>query len=195
MIRCILQLMLACCPILFSSIHAQETTQNQPITPNNLLLEASLHGNFENIKKAVSLGAKLNSQNAQGDTALNMAAKLSYFFIVDYLVSQGADVNKANQEKITPLHYVVEYNNIPMIRLLLKKGANINARDKIDETPLHWAAWTGNIKAAKLLLKQGANLYAPNNTGVTPLDLTIKQEHHKLENIFRKLRYQRRFST
>jgi lysophospholipase L1-like esterase len=156
---------------------------------NKSLLAAALHGNVQEIKKAMALGADVNCRDINGNTPLNMVAKLSYFQLVEYFVDKGAEVNTANNEKITPLHYGVEYNNVKIVKLLLEKGANIDARDGIYETPLHWAGWTGNIEAARLLLKYGANPYTENNSGVTPLFNAIRQEHWRLENIFKKSRY------
>lgn len=164
-------------------------------TPNSVadfaLLEASLHGDVQGIKKAIKDGANVNIQDAEGFTPLNRSAKLSYYHLVYYFVELGADVTIPNDENITPLHYGVEYNNIKIVKLLLENGADIDARDKITESPLHWAGWTGNYEAAKLLLKHGANPYAKNNTGVTPIDLTIRQEHKKLEKLFKRKKYQK----
>ncbi|MCU0467244.1 MAG: ankyrin repeat domain-containing protein [Arcicella sp.] len=156
---------------------------------NQLLLAAALHGNVQDIKKAMLKGADVNCRDENGNTPLNMVAKLSYFHLVKYFVEKGAEVNTSNNEHITPLHYGVEYNNVKIVKLLLEKGANIDARDGIYETPLHWAGWTGNIEAARLLLDYGANPYTPNNSGVTPLFNAIRQEHWKLEKIFKKSKY------
>ena len=93
-------------------------------------------------------GADVNCKDSNGNTSLNMVAKLSYFHLVEYFVEKGAEVNTANNEKITPLHYGVEYNNVKIVRLLLEKGANIDARDGIHETPLH----TGLVGQAILKL-------------------------------------------
>ncbi|MDI9257890.1 ankyrin repeat domain-containing protein [Flavobacterium sedimenticola] len=160
-------------------------------TPNTLLLEASLHGNVQEIKKAIQLGADVNSKNNNGDTPLNMVAKLSYYKLVKYFIELGADVNTSNNDKLSPLHWGVEYNNVKIVKILLENGANVDARDSINETPLHYAGWTGNYESAKLLLKYGANPYANNNTGVTPLDLTIRQEHKKVEKLFQKARFRK----
>ena len=162
---------------------------------NKLLLAAALHGNVQDIKKAMLRGADVNCRDSSsGNTPLNMVAKLSYYHLVKYFVEKGAEVNTANNEKITPLHYGVEYNNVQIVKLLLEKGADIHARDNIYETPLHWAGWTGNVEAARLLLKYGANPYTENNSGVTPIFNAIRQEHWKLENIFKKSKYKKRKS-
>ena len=186
--------------ILSTTIYAQKSDSDTlPNIPekqnlaNKLLLAASLHGNVQDIKKAMSRGADVNCKDLNGNTPLNMVAKLSYFHLVKYFVEKGAEVNTANNEKITPLHYGVEYNHVKIVKLLLEKGANIDARDTILETPLHWAGWTGNIEAAELLLKYGANPYTPNNSGVTPLFNAIRQEHWRLERIFKKSKYQKKF--
>lgn len=168
------------------------SAQTQPNTEaDRALLAASLHGDVQGIKKAVNEGANINIQDVEGFTPLNRSAKLSYYHLVYYFVELGADVTIPNYENITPLHYGVEYNNIKIVKLLLENGADIDARDKITEAPLHWAGWTGNYEAAKLLLKYGANPYAKNNTGVTPIDLTIRQEHKKLEKLFKRKKYQK----
>jgi lysophospholipase L1-like esterase len=163
------------------------------LSPNESLLVAALHGNVQEIKKAMAKGADVNCKDGNGNTPLNMVAKLSYYNIVKYFIEKGAEVNTRNNDHITPLHYGVEYNNIKIVQLLLEKGANINARDSFNETPLHWAGWTGNIEAARLLLKYGANPYTPNNTDVTPLFNAIRQEHWQLERIFKKSKYQKKF--
>lgn len=170
--------------LMSSSLYAQ--------TANELLLAASLHGDVQEIKKAMALSPDINCRDNNGNTPLNLVAKLSYYKIVAYFIEHGADVNIANNDRITPLHFAVEYNNEKMVRLLLKSGANLNARDKIEETPLHWTGWTGNIESARLLLKFGANPYVKNNTGVTPIDLTVRQEHKQLERLFRKKKYKKR---
>jgi ankyrin repeat protein len=179
--------------MIFSCSAAQAIPSHEASHATELLLKASLHGDVQEIKKAIALGADVNGKNSQGDTPLNMVCRLSYFKLAKYFIDCGAEVNTANNEHITPLHYAVEYNNVKMVHMLLQHGANIDARDKINETPLHWAGWTGNIASAKLLLRFGANPYSKNNTGVTPLDLTVRQEHEKLERIFRKLKYQKLF--
>jgi ankyrin repeat protein len=171
-----------------------DTTSKTHESANKLLLAAALHGNVQDIKKAMLRGADVNCKDINGNTPLNMVAKLSYYHLVKYFVEKGAEVNTANNEKITPLHYGVEYNNVKIVTLLLEKGANIDARDSIYETPLHWAGWTGNIEVARLLLKYGADPYTENNSGVTPLFNAIRQEHWKLENIFKKSRYKKRIS-
>jgi ankyrin repeat protein len=163
------------------------------LSANESLLAAALHGNVQEIKKAMSKGAEVNCKDKNGNTPLNMVAKLSYYNLVRYFIEKGAEVNTSNNDQITPLHYGVEYNNIKIVQLLLEKGANLDARDNINETPLHWAGWTGNIEAARLLLKYGANPYTPNNTDVTPLFNAIRQEHWALERIFKKSKYQKKF--
>lgn len=175
--------------LLCSMANAQEVMDREKA--NKLLLAASLHGNLQEIRKAMALSPDVNCKDENGNTPLNMVARLSYYKLVKYFIEQGAEVNTANNDKITPLHYGVEYNNLKIVSLLLQKGANLDARDGIHETPLHWAGWTGNIEAAKLLLKYGANPYAKNNTSVTPIDLTVRQEHAKLEKLFRKRKYRK----
>ncbi len=166
--------------------------QNTPKTKaDNALVAASLHGDVQGIKRAINEGAYINVQDKEGFTPLNRAAKLSYYHLVYYFSELGADVNIPNNDKITPLHYGVEYNNTKIIKLLLAKNANIDARDGIQECPLHWAAWTGNYEAAKLLLKAGANPYTKNNTAITPIDLTIRQEHKKLEKLLKRKKYRK----
>lgn len=179
---------------LFMIATIQVAAQNKPKTDaDKALLAAALHGDVQGIKKAIHDGANINVQDEEGFTPLNRASKLSYYHLVYYFTELGADVNIPNLEKISPLHYGVEYNNVKIVKLLFAKNANIDARDSIQECPLHWAGWTGNYEVAKLLLKHGANPYAKNNTGVTPIDLTIRQEHKKLEKLFKKKKYKKKF--
>ena len=104
--------------------------------------------------------AEVDTQNYQGNTALNMAIVLEYKYVVEKLIEKGADVNKENKIKATPLFYaVISGNNIAITELLLQHKANPNHAMHDGTTPLHIVQSMfprGDSKMEQLLRKYGA---------------------------------------
>ncbi|MDB5694411.1 MAG: ankyrin repeat protein [Alphaproteobacteria bacterium] len=77
----------------------------------------------------LSKGARPDLQNGRGETALSIAAQLSWTDGADLLLSQGAGVDLPNQRGETPLILAVHNRDVPMVRLLLRGGANPKKAD------------------------------------------------------------------
>lgn len=58
-----------------------------------------------------SAGADINSQAADGATALYEAAKNEHQDIVEFLISQKADANKPGKTGLLPLHVAAQTGN------------------------------------------------------------------------------------
>jgi ankyrin repeat protein len=106
-------------------------------------------------------GAKGNSAEADGTTALHWAVQQDDARLVNALLKAGAQVRAANRYGVTPLALAAVNGSAPMVDLLLKAGADPNATSGEGETVLMAAARTGKPDALQLLLKAGAN---PNAT-------------------------------
>jgi ankyrin repeat protein len=106
-------------------------------------------------------GAKGNSAEADGTTALHWAVQQDDARLVNALLKAGAQVRAANRYGVTPLALAAVNGSAPMVDLLLKAGADPNAASGEGETVLMAAARSGQPDAIRLLLKAGAN---PNTT-------------------------------
>ena len=106
-------------------------------------------------------GAKGNSSEADGTTALHWAVQHDDARLVRALLTAGAPVRAANRYGVTPLALAAVNGSASMVDLLLKAGADPNATSGEGETVLMAAARSGQPETIKLLLKAGAN---PNAT-------------------------------
>ncbi|OTF81807.1 ankyrin repeat domain containing protein, partial [Euroglyphus maynei] len=95
--------------------------------PLALLLDASLEGELELVKKTAIQVPDPSSSNDEGITALHNATCAGHFDIVKFLVEIGCDVNVQDSDGWTPLHCAASCNNLTMIKFLVKSGACIFA--------------------------------------------------------------------
>ena len=108
----------------------------------------------------------VNKLNANGESALMIAALRGQFDQAEKLIKKGADVNKTGW---APLHYAASSGQISIISLLLDNSAYIDAESPNGTTPLMMAAMYGTPQAVKLLLKEGADPSLKNQQGLTAL--------------------------
>ena len=68
----------------------------------------------------------VNKQNANGDTATHLAARLNSTRTLDSLLQYGADIEILNLDKRTPLALAIVHRQEAAIRSLIQAGADIN---------------------------------------------------------------------
>ncbi|XP_044255145.1 apoptosis-stimulating of p53 protein 1 isoform X2 [Tribolium madens] len=95
--------------------------------PLALLLDASLEGELELVKKTATQVTNPSAANDEGITALHNAICAGHFEIVKYLVEFGCDVNAQDSDGWTPLHCAASCNNVAMVKFLVEHGACIFA--------------------------------------------------------------------
>ncbi|XP_012526267.1 uncharacterized protein LOC105831010 isoform X2 [Monomorium pharaonis] len=95
--------------------------------PLALLLDASLEGELELVRKTAKEVANPSSANDEGITALHNAICAGHLEIVKFLVEFGCDVNAQDSDGWTPLHCAASCNNLSMVRFLVEHGACIFA--------------------------------------------------------------------
>ncbi|EFA01529.1 hypothetical protein TcasGA2_TC007089 [Tribolium castaneum] len=95
--------------------------------PLALLLDASLEGELELVKKTATQVTNPSAANDEGITALHNAICAGHFEIVKYLVEFGCDVNAQDSDGWTPLHCAASCNNVSMVKFLVEHGACIFA--------------------------------------------------------------------
>jgi ankyrin repeat protein len=79
----------------------------------------------------IAKGARVDMQNASGDTPLGIAAQLGWAEGAQLLLSQRASVDLANMKGETPLIFAVQRRDLPMVRMLLSRGANPKRTDSV----------------------------------------------------------------
>jgi ankyrin repeat protein len=105
----------------------------------------------------------VNSRNAKGETALNIAISRSDDLWTDFLLSRGADPNLQQSNGDTPLIAAARVGYIGAIEQLLARGAKVDLANRMGETPLIIAVQQRELDAVKLLLSKGANPDKPDS--------------------------------
>ncbi|XP_055716854.1 apoptosis-stimulating of p53 protein 2 isoform X2 [Phlebotomus papatasi] len=104
--------------------------------PLALLLDASLEGELELVRKTAMQVTNPSAANDEGITALHNAICAGHLEIVKFLVEYGCDVNAQDSDGWTPLHCAASCNNLAMVKFLVESGACLFAATLSDhETP------------------------------------------------------------
>ncbi|XP_065214805.1 apoptosis-stimulating of p53 protein 2 isoform X3 [Planococcus citri] len=113
-----------------NSVNSKRRVSFDPLA---LLLDASLEGELELVKRTASQVKNPSAANDEGITALHNAICAGHFEIVQFLVEFGCDVNAQDSDGWTPLHCAASCNNLPMVRFLVEHGACIFATTLSDQ--------------------------------------------------------------
>jgi len=127
---------------------------------------ASHQGFTEVVEFLVQLGANVNLQDAEGDTALHYAAFGNQPTTAAALLKGGADGNKLNKNKCSPLHVAVNKGYTGVVKTLLSYSCNVNAQDSYGDTVLHDAIAKDFFEIVELLVNfLGIDLSKTNKRG------------------------------
>ncbi|XP_054251966.1 protein phosphatase 1 regulatory subunit 12B isoform X2 [Indicator indicator] len=135
-----------------------------------VFLAACSSGDTEEVKRLLGRGARINTTNVDGLTALHQACIDENLDMVKFLVENGANVNQQDNEGWTPLHAVASCGYLNIAEYLISHGANVAAVNSEGEVPSDIAE---EAAMKDLLLeqvkKQGADL-----------DLARKEEEQQM---------------
>lgn len=139
--------------------------------PNGLSAElaaAIRSGDEAAVRRLIENGTAVNARDAEGNTALIVAALYARPECLDLLLKKGADANAANRAGTTAL--IRAATSYDKARLLLDAGAKAHAQTALGNTSLMLAARRyGNSRTVKLLLERGADVGERNKFGVGPM--------------------------
>lgn len=143
---------------------------------------------FEDIIAAAkSAGEDLNAKNADGETALHLAALYGKSDFAKTLVDAGADVFALDENAGTPAHDACASGRIDVVRAIFgaadalgRTRELLDARDEDGETPLHLAARGEHADVVRFLLSRGADALAQSASGETPERACEDEEVRKL---------------
>lgn len=99
---------------------------------------------------------RLDARNAQGLTALMVAAFAGQTDTVRSLLAQGAGIDATSKDGRTALIAAAESNQIEAMKILVAAGANLNEATRGTGTALEVAERKGETQIAALLLASGA---------------------------------------
>ncbi len=116
------------------------------------------------VQTVLDVGAKIETQDALGRTALYRAATEGRIDAVRLLIDKKANVNARANNGMTPLLEAVVHGRQPIVQLLLEHGAEVDQADAQASTPLMVAA--------------EGNGYMPNNV---PMVTTLLGAKAKIE--------------
>ncbi|CAI7594375.1 unnamed protein product [Penicillium palitans] len=178
-----------------AEIEARNHAQKTP------LLHAISQSAIRQAQALVECGASIMARDANGETALHLAASSSSWCssllrwlvetgadvnwvggkhgmeCIQTLLSLGADVHFRNMDGLTPLSLAVRMGSIESTKILLEHGSCVNSRDKNGKSPLHYAAEAWDVhNIVKLLIQYGADVNSRDMLGFTPLHRIVAKE-------------------
>jgi ankyrin repeat protein len=120
------------------------------LTPDDWF-RASRENNVSALKKFVSTGFAADSRNAEGNSALHLAAAGGAQGAADYLLNRGLSIDVRGSNERTPLMEAVMADQTEMVRWLLRQGADPRLKDKEGFKPLMLAVREGKSGAVEEL--------------------------------------------
>ncbi|KAM6333427.1 protein phosphatase 1 regulatory subunit 12B isoform 1-T1 [Alca torda] len=135
-----------------------------------VFLAACSSGDTEEVKRLLGRGARIDTTNVDGLTALHQACIDENLDMVKFLVDNGANVNQQDNEGWTPLHAVASCGYLNIAEYLISHGANVAAVNSEGEVPSDIAE---EAAMKDLLLEQ------VKKQGVD-LDLARKEEEQQM---------------
>ena len=123
----------ALCAVILSCGSTQKVEEE--VSVQKLISE----GKYEEAKALFKTKTDINAQDADGNTALHIAAAVNEADLITFLVVKGADPSITNNAGDTPLHVAVKADNIDATTALIDSKADIFARDADNNTALQLA--------------------------------------------------------
>jgi len=130
---------------------------------------AAALGDLDAVERLLALGLALESEDAQGATALIRAAGSGQTSLVVRLLEAGADPAHAARSGIHCLAAAVSAKREAVVRTLLNHGVAPDLRMSGGGTALTLAAALGQTRIAEALLEAGADANAADDHGTTAL--------------------------
>jgi len=151
------------------------------LTPLHL---AVCHDHYDAVSVLVNAGAKVNTMDVLGNTALHFVSREALWSgTLDLLLDHGADPNVQNGQGDSPLICTASnlsiVDRLPKMKKLLQHSAKINMRNHKGRTALHFAIthirWGRekhfDIAIVQELLQAGADPNIQDEDGHSPLHL------------------------
>ena len=134
------------------------------------LAAAAMAGHTDVVKLLLAKGARTDTSNEDGESALMRAVRLNHVATAAVLLDAGASREVRNRQGDGLVMVAITEDFSAMLSLLLSKGANPNTPDRDGLTPLYWTDYLQRGELTQLLLNAGANpavkkVVVPVNSG------------------------------
>ncbi|XP_063379715.1 ankyrin repeat, SAM and basic leucine zipper domain-containing protein 1 isoform X2 [Cydia fagiglandana] len=165
--------------------------QNDRRRTENILQEAIINGNLDDVKTILSNELKNNANFRldSGWTPLMHACFHAQDKIVEYLLRQGADPN-LHSDSVTPVMLACSNSSasneaiLNIFASLVGKGCLLNIGDKYGQTPLMRAISSGRLEMVQKLIDYQVNIEMRDQQGWTALFWAV---HHNQPEILKLL--------
>ena len=134
------------------------------------------------------------AKNAEGQTVLHLAARMSRDDCIAGLVARGCSATEADKNGARPVHLAVKVRREPddplakgqadTLGALAAAGADINAADPDGKTAAHYSALNGNTKVLAELHRRHADFTKQDARGWTPRDVAEASTKVDAEKFF-----------
>ena len=132
-------------------VYRPKVQQKQAIPEADELFDAANSGNVQLIGSLLSQGIDINTANAEGETALHMAAARGHYRAVIYLVNNGAYVNAKTVKNWIPLHHATRFNHPNIVHYFIKHHASPYQRTSDGLSAIDMAKNLGDNRLLSLL--------------------------------------------
>lgn len=152
--------------------------------------EAAKVGNTKDLNVILDDEAfDIDCKNADGCTALHLAAMHGQAAAGSLLVESDADITVTDPRGNTPLHMASIHNERLVTSMLLWAGSDCEAKNDAGNTPFHEAAANGAKDCLFLILDRQGDVVRDlkNNAGKTALDLAKEQVAAKKGEAYGKI--------
>ncbi len=128
--------------------------------------EPAAAARVERVRRSLEQGLDVNKADADGRTAMMMAAFDGYTEVVEVLFDHGAEVDRRDASGRTALMYASSGPFPQTVELLIESGADVNHADDAEGwTALMMAAAEGHRPVVELLLRHGADIELTDQDG------------------------------
>ena len=173
---------------------ASQLLRNEPMLVSALtgLGETPLHflaveDRLDAVKLLVEHGAKIDTLNQFGNSALAEAASLGYVETLGWMLANGATLALPGQSEPT-LHEAVRSGSAEVVRMLLEAGADVEVVDSLGCTALHAAAGDDErVAIIPVLAAAGADIDHVGLFDETPLDHARRMAAHACADVLVRL--------
>jgi hypothetical protein len=140
-----------------------------PPNPDQLLIQAATHGDIAAVKDLLAHGAKVQTRDDYGWTALMAATHANEVQVAKLLIAAGSDVNAKDNLQDSPYLYAGAQGRLEILRLTLAAGADLKSTNRFGGTALIPAAEKGHVENVRELLKTKIDVNHVNRLGWTAL--------------------------